>query len=75
MHDPSKNVLLTNIDAEVLLERYGGRSTYDFDVDTYAAAVADLDRGELPCKVAGTPLSHRGSMEIAAAATAADFMA
>lgn len=68
MHDPSRNALLSNIDADVLLARYGGRSAFEYDVDAYAAAVGALDDGEL-LKGAGA-VSRRGSMEIAASAVA-----
>lgn len=70
MYDPSKNMLLANIDPDVLLERYGGRSAYEFNVDAYAQAVEDLGAEPLPSKSTGGQVSCRGSMEIAAAAMA-----
>ncbi len=57
MHDPNKNTLLADINPEVLLQRYGGRSPFVYDVDTYIAAVANLE-GSLE----GSKGSLEGSM-------------
>lgn len=43
MHDPTKNQLLADIDAEVLLQKYGGTSPFEYSVDAYAHAVAPLE--------------------------------